>query len=194
MTSEVRSVCEPLPDRDNDFVRDIEAVGLVDDGKLVDRRHHESAGAALCRRLLDRARQFVAQACTVQMSGQFVAGGEVGKAGERISLLGDLAHHPGDPFGAPLGAGNANCAKLEPAAFGFGERFEFQAEIGIVGRRPLDNRKQPRARLRRKPPAKFLTIVQLLKVGEFGHGRLRAVPADAVIAQRPIEGRRSRSQ
>ncbi len=107
---------ESLPRRDNDFVGDFEAIGLVDHRKIIDRRHDIGAGTPFAGGAQDHPRKLFAKPCAIQMPGQFVASGQIEKPGQGLFLLGDLAHHAGNAFGAAIGSGSPHPGDLEPFA------------------------------------------------------------------------------
>src|SRR5258708_20354897 len=67
------------------------------------------------------------------MPGQFLGGRQIGKPGEGVLLLGDLAHHAGNAFGAAVGSRSSHAGDLEPFTRRFGGGFKFHGKRGIGG-------------------------------------------------------------
>ena len=84
---------KPFAHAHDHFLAGIEAEAVVDHGETVDRGHQEGAIAALILGALDRLRQLFAQRVAVEMAGQFVAGGEIGKTAHLAYAFGGFAHH-----------------------------------------------------------------------------------------------------
>ena len=82
---------QPLGDRADHLVGDVEAVGLVEAGEIVDRDQQQAAGAALIDRLLQRRLQHLGEMPAVHLAGQAV---EVRQVGEllllRVPLVDDM--------------------------------------------------------------------------------------------------------
>ena len=135
MTSLPRSDSrEPLSGRDDHFVGAVEAVGLIDHGKLVDRGDDKGAGALGRARARNHPGEFLAQTRAVEVARQFVACGEIIEPRERRLLFGHEADEAGDPLGAAVCARLPHGTQLEPFARLGRHRFEFEFELGVLRR------------------------------------------------------------
>ena len=70
---------QPLGDRADHLVGDVEAITFVEAGKIVDRDHQQAAGAALTDRLLQCRLQHLGEMPAVHFAGQAVEVRQVGQ-------------------------------------------------------------------------------------------------------------------
>ena len=131
-------------DRGDDRIGDVEAVGIVDMGEIVDGRDDEADGAAHLMGVVQRLFQHLAEAMTRQLAGQRVDLARLDQATAGLVAVGDDAHRAMGVQGAAVGGREPAAGILDPvddAGLRGNRIFDFVGDaVAAIDLRRVDHR------------------------------------------------------
>ncbi len=172
---------------DDHLVAGIEAVAVVDHREAVDRGDEEGAVALFGAGAVDGLRQLGAERVAVEMTGELVAGRQIGEALHLALLLGGDAQHAGEFFGAAVGPRIAHADHGEPDRAERRGGFERDLERGELRIARLDEGGEAAAAVGAEPGVERGAARQAREIGVIGQDVDGAIPLDAVVGDGPVE-------
>ena len=136
---------------------------------------------------IDRFGKFGAQRIAIEMAGQFVAGGEIGKPLLFAPALGDFAHHADDALGGAVLIGNALAQHDEPYRAHRRRQFDVDIEMPVLAPTAFENRAELVTPFRTHQTEQCVSDAGIVGDELVGKNPGGAAPYDSVVGDRPVE-------